>query len=184
MIHNNFLISYRDKAYIMALLCQEHSDYYNFIKNIIHIPLVISSSIVSILNSYNNESNEIIKIITVIITTIISILLAFLQSFKIDEKKSMYMITAKKFEKVCHNAEDLLFNNLNEINVDDIKKIIDLYDAINDSIDFNYINFIKLKFIKKFKNNRSLPNILNCTSDPLQNNIISNEMATIIIDNS
>ena len=44
------LKSYRDKAYISAVMCDECSKFYNFIRSLINIPLILSSSILTILN--------------------------------------------------------------------------------------------------------------------------------------
>ena len=38
------LKQYQDKAYINALLAEESANYYNFIKNIINIPLIICNN--------------------------------------------------------------------------------------------------------------------------------------------
>jgi hypothetical protein len=45
------LESYRDKAYVSNILCTETSNFYSFIKNLVNIPLILSSSIMTILNS-------------------------------------------------------------------------------------------------------------------------------------
>jgi hypothetical protein len=45
------LEGYRDKAYIGTILCDDSFNYYSFIKTLIHIHLVLSSTIMTLLNS-------------------------------------------------------------------------------------------------------------------------------------
>ena len=37
----SLLIAYKEKAFISALLSEESYNYYNFIKNVINIPLIL-----------------------------------------------------------------------------------------------------------------------------------------------
>ena len=47
------IFQYRDKAYICSILCQQSSDWYNVLKTITNIPLIVISTSMSILNSLN-----------------------------------------------------------------------------------------------------------------------------------
>lgn len=164
------LLNYRDRSYIMSALCSNHSDYFNLIKNILNVPLVITSSIMIVINSYDDNIDN-LKLYNILLNISTTIIISFMASFKINEKISLFNMASKKFIKNCHKAEDLLFNNLNEITVEDVKNIILEYDNINDSIDFNYIGFIKDNLIKKYKDsNKSMPHILNCVSDLVLSN--------------
>ena len=61
----NLLQGYRDRAYVSNILCEECSSYYNRLKSLSSFPLIISSSIMSILNSssFNSDTMKIPKII-------------------------------------------------------------------------------------------------------------------------
>ena len=67
------LQDYRDKSYVLCILYEKHSGFYSLIKNIINIPLIITSSLMSIINS-NFEPQE-LKIINIIVNCRIALLL-------------------------------------------------------------------------------------------------------------
>ena len=45
------LKQYKDKSYINALLAEQACDHYNFVKNIINIPLIVCNTALVIINS-------------------------------------------------------------------------------------------------------------------------------------
>ena len=45
------LETYRDRAFITSLVCGECCDFYSMIRSVINIPLIIGSSVLTILNS-------------------------------------------------------------------------------------------------------------------------------------
>ena len=52
------LESYRDRAFITSLLCGECSDFYSMIRSVINIPLIIGSSVLTILNSSDINKDD------------------------------------------------------------------------------------------------------------------------------
>ena len=98
------LTQYRDKAYVMSILCSECSDYYSRINNFFKFPLILTNSIMVIFNSENFEN---------------------------------------------------------------IRANIDEYDTINEQIEYPFVGYIKDKLIKKYSNNRSMPNALNCVASEI-----------------
>ena len=50
--------AYRDRAFITSILTNECSDYNNFLKNIINIPLIIINSALTILNASAFSADE------------------------------------------------------------------------------------------------------------------------------
>ena len=45
------LESYRDKAYITSILCSQSAEHFSFLRSIVNIPLILSSSTMTVLNS-------------------------------------------------------------------------------------------------------------------------------------
>ena len=64
--------------------------------------------------------------------------------------------------KLCHQIEDKLTNDLENINVDHIRQFINEYDNLNEQVDYPYPGFIKNRVKKTYQNKKVLPNILNC----------------------
>ena len=66
--------------------------------------------------------------------------------------------------KLCHRIEDDLNNNLRTLTSDQITNYIKEYDSIVENLDYTFPFFLKERCKKMYKNNRSLPSILNCTT--------------------
>lgn len=73
------LQDYRDKSYVLSILYERHSSFYSTIKNIINIPLILTSSIMGIINS-NFDPQE-LKTINIIVNCIMALLLGFINNF-------------------------------------------------------------------------------------------------------
>jgi hypothetical protein len=169
------LIRYRDMTYIMAILCSECSDFYSLINNIFKFPIILSNSIMII---FNADEYKNIKIANIILNVLTTLILSLIGNFKLNERVINFTNGNNKFSRLCHRIEDILYNTLDDdITTDNVKNIINEYDNLVESIEYPYIYHIKNKIQKKYQNNRTLPNVLNCISSDLvilDNEIISN----------
>jgi hypothetical protein len=52
------LKQYKEKAFVSALLSEESYNYYNFTKNIINIPLIITNSAMVVLNAIITDQDS------------------------------------------------------------------------------------------------------------------------------
>jgi len=162
------LIGYRDRCYVMSILCNECSDYYNRISNFFKFPLIITNSIMVIFNSENFEN---VRIANIVLNVATSLILSLVGNFKLNERVINFTSKGVKFNKLCHKIEDLLYNCIDEITTENIRAIIDDYDAINEQIEYPFVGYIKEKLMKKYGNNRVMPNALNCVSDLVINQV-------------
>jgi len=156
------LTQYRDKAYVMSILCSECSDYYSRINNFFKFPLILTNSIMVIFNSENFEN---IRIANIILNVATSLILSLVGNFKLNERVINFSSKSVKFNKLCHKIEDLLYNSIDEITTENIRANIDEYDTINEQIEYPFVGYIKERLIKKYGSNRIMPNCLNCVSD-------------------
>ena len=62
---------------------------------------------------------------------------------------------------LTNSIENSLTNELNEINIDQIRNFINDYDTISESLEYSYPTHIKNRVRKKYKNTKTLPNSLN-----------------------
>jgi hypothetical protein len=136
------------------------SDYYSRYKNIISIPLIISSSIMTILNASNFDA-ESMKYSNVVLNTATALVLSMSSAFKVVEKCSTFRSASIKFTKLTHLIEDKILYN-ESLDREDVRDIIMQYDAINESIEYTFPESIKKKCIKMYRGNRIMPNPLNC----------------------
>ena len=156
------LIQYRDKSYVMSILCSECSDYYNRIGNIFKFPLIITNSIMVVFNSENFEN---IRIANIILNVATSLILSLVGNFKLNERVINFSSKSIKFNKLCHKIEDYIYNSIDEVTTENIRTIIDEYDSINEQIEYPFVGYIKRRLIKKYKSSRCMPNTLNCVGD-------------------
>lgn len=157
------LQDYRDKCYVSNILCVMNCEYYKTIRQLINIPLILSSTIMSIMNSSTVPEND-LKIANIVLNASTSLLLSLIGNFKIVEKTSAFRNSAHKFNKLCHLIEDKLMIGENITN-ETVRQIIIDYDNINESLEFSFTNRSKDKCKKRFGGKRTLPNILNCEID-------------------
>ena len=162
------LQNYRDKSYISAILCEECSIFYSRIKSLVNIPLILSSSIMTILNS-SSFSGDQMKVPNIVINGCSALLLAVISNFKLPEKVRNFKTVGIKHNKLCHAIEDELTNNLENSTADKIRAFINEYDNLNENLDYAYIDFIKIKIKKRYDGKKVLPNILNCNTSFVEN---------------
>lgn len=155
------LQDYRDRAYISAILCEQEVHLNTFYKNLFNLPLIFISSIMSVLNSSNFDPID-MKLPNICLNISTSLLLSLSGSLKFVDKITNFQNVGRKFTKLTHNIEDSLINNINDVNIDTIRKYINEYDNLYEQIDFPFTNRIKDKITKRFKGNKTLPQILNC----------------------
>ena len=184
----NLLQNYRDKSYIMSLLAQESTSFYSILRTIINMPIIITSSIMTIINS--SFSSEDIKVPNIILNASTSLILALMNNLKLSEKVGHFRNLNLKYTKLLHLIEDKLINESDSINKDDIKNIINQYDVLTEtSLDFEFPNHIKNRIRKRYIDKKCLPNILNCDTNFKNNNnknasdlIFTNSIKNIVVN--
>lgn len=170
------LQDYRDRAYITAILCEEEVYLNTFYKNLFNLPLIFISSIMSVLNSSDFNPNE-MKLPNIILNISTSLILSLSGSLKFVDKITNFQNIGRKFTKLTHNIEDSLINNIDDIDIQTIRRFINEYDNLYEQIDYPFSNRIKQKITKRFKGIKTLPNILNCVNNVVRlpsNNDIAN----------
>jgi hypothetical protein len=152
------LENYRDRAFITSLVCGECSDFYSMIRSIINIPLIIGSSVLTILNSSDINKDD-LKISNIIINASTAIMLSMTSNFKLTERIANFKQTQIKMNRLTHSIESTM-NNMEEVTNDNVKKYINDYDTIYENIEFPFVYYIKKRIIKKYGATRTLPNSL------------------------
>ena len=160
--HVKLLESYRDKAYITSILCAQISEHFEFLRSIINIPLILSSSVMTVMNSMNETNSNEIKISNIVLNTWTSLILSLVGNFKLTEQATNFKQIDIKMNKLTHKIEDFLSIDLESTKIEDIRAIINEYDSLNESLDFPFPNFIKNRVKKVYSGKKVLPNILNC----------------------
>jgi hypothetical protein len=160
------LQEYRDKCFVYNILCEKSTEFYSLMKNIVSVPLIISSAIMTIMNSgsFDPESMQTPNIVVNARTTII---ISFMNNFKLAEKCNTFRSLGFKYNKLLHYIEDKL-NTDTDINGEDVREIVKEYDSLAEQNEFIMPKHIRNKVKKIYAGKRTLPNILNCEVDFVQ----------------
>lgn len=157
---DDIINEYYDKSFISSLLCELSYGYYSFIYQLIIFPTILSSSILTILNS-SEINKDIIKIVNIIVNGINTILLAINSNFKLNDRFNHFKNMKIKFNALNHRIESDKNKKINDpsynINIDEI---INTFDNLYNDLCYQFPNHIKAKIIKKYGNKRKLPNSL------------------------
>lgn len=170
----DILKEYRDKTYIYELLCTKTTEFYSSIKQVINIPLILSSSIMTILNSGSFDENG-MKIANIIVNALTGLLISLINNFKIVEKQQTFRNLSLKYTALLHYIEDKI-NYDNDISADDTRSIIKQYDDLIGQNEYHFPNHIKKKVRRMYYGKKRLPVILNddIVSEPRYSRSISN----------
>jgi len=158
------LESYRDKAYITSILCSQSAEHFSFLRSIINIPLILSSSTMTVLNSMDSTegSNNNMKYANIILNAWTSLILSLVGNFKLPEQATNFSQIQVKMNKLCHQIEDKLAIDIDNCKIEDIRQFINDYDALYEQLDYSFPGFIKNRVKKAYSGKKVLPNILNC----------------------
>ena len=160
-IQKDIIFQYRDKSYVCSILCQQTTDWYNFLISIINIPLILMSTSLSIINSLNIDNNN-MRMTNIIINASFALILALINNFNISEKKANFRSLHLKYVKLTHYIEDKITNEIDNCTKEDIRNIINDYDILGENLEYPYPGFIRKRVKKRFFGKKTLPNILNC----------------------
>ena len=93
----DLLKQYKEKAFISSVLAEESYNYYNFVKNLINVPLIICNSVMVCINGSIEDQNT-LKILNIILNSSTGLILSFISNFKIYEHISQYHQLQIKFK--------------------------------------------------------------------------------------
>ena len=160
--HKSSLRQYCDKTFIYTILTSRSSEYFNMLKSLFNVPLILASSILSLLNSSFDPSS--MQIVNVIINACTACLVAMISNFKIPEKASTFKNMHLKYMGLLHEIEDKLASD-SDIDTDDFRHIVSKYDELisqTDDIPSHIKNKVRALYIGK----KYLPVILSADSTP------------------
>lgn len=157
---DNLINEYYDKSFISSLLCELSYGFYSFLYQLIIFPTILSSSVLTILNS-SEIDKDMIKIINIIVNGINTVLLAINSNFKLNDRYNHFKSMKIKFNALNHRIESDKNKKLNDPNyVINVDEIITSFDGLYNDLVYQFPTHIKEKVIKKYGNTRKLPNSL------------------------
>ena len=174
--HQKILLDdYLDKSFMMGMLCENTKNYYYNFGNVLVIPTILASSILCVFNaaagSIPVNKHFILIAINISINGIIAFMSALQSVLQINDKYNQFQTLTTKFIKLEHHIENHITNYPSKLDENFIDDIIKSYDNLIDDIDFTFPEFIKKRVKAKYKDKRTMPNVLNGDKKPrlLQN---------------
>ena len=164
----DLLVQYRDKAYVYAILTESSYEFFSFIKSMCNIPLILITSVLSIMNASPVDANN-LKLPNVVINGCIALIMSMINNFQLSEKESTFKQVNQKMVRMCHSIEDKLNNNLETLDSEDVSQVIKEYDTIVEMNEFTFPRHIKHSITAIYKNKRTLPAVLNCVQTDFRN---------------
>ena len=136
-------------------------------------PTILSSSVLTVLNSSSIDENS-VKIINIVINGLNTILLAVNSNFKLNDRYNHFKTMKIKFTLLNHNIEREKNKKLNDPSyIINTEEIINNFDNLYNDLSYQFPSHIKNKVIKKYGNKKKLPNSLQidveCPTTPNSN---------------
>jgi hypothetical protein len=163
-----------DKCEAMSVLCQKATQHWSLIKFVFQIPLIITSSVMCILNSFDNDKGN-MKIPNVIVNGASVLILALQNNLKVPEKVELFKNLSNNFLQLAHQIEGMERDDLSK---NTINTLTEKYDSLVIQCQFEDIKkSIKMEVIELWEG-RSVPLQLNGASG-IKKKITSNPSTPI-----
>ena len=149
-----------DKCEAMSVLCQKATNHWSLIKFAFQIPLILTSGIMCILNSFDDGKGN-MKIINVIVNGVSVLLISYQSNLKVAEKCELFKNLSNQFLQLAHDVEGRDHESMDR---NDINNLIEKYDSFVIQCSFEDIpEKYKREVIELFEG-KSLPLQLNGAS--------------------
>ena len=156
------------------------NEYYSQIKQVISIPLIVSSSLMTILNSGSFNPDD-MKVPNIVINACTALLISLINNYKIVEKQQTFRNLSLKYMGLLHDIEDKLANDMN-LEADEVRAVIKQYDDLISQTEYIIPTRIKNKVKSHYQGKLHLPIILNGDAkSPSRPSSNSSEQPQIII---
>jgi len=145
------------KCECMSLLCQKACNHWSLVKFIFQIPLILTSSVMCILNSFSDNNNN-MKIPNVVVNGVSVLLISYQSNLKVAEKCDLFKMLSNQFLQLAHEIEG---KDQEELDCNTVNIFTEKYDTLIQSCLFEDIpKSIKVDVITIFQG-KALPLQLN-----------------------
>jgi len=149
-----------DKCEAMSVLCQKATAHWSLIKFAFQIPLILTSSVMCIMNSFDDDKGN-MKIPNVVVNGASVLILALQNNLKVPEKVELFKSLSNNFLQLAHQLEGI---EEEEISKNNINIFTEKYDSYVIQCQFEDVpKKIKLEVIDLWEG-RSIPLQLNGAS--------------------
>ena len=147
-----------DKCEAMSILTSRANEYWGLIKTIFQIPLILTGSVMCILNSFDDGKTADMKIPNVIVNGFSVLLISYQNQLKVVEKVETFKSLSNNFLLLAHQIEGL---EPDEIDRNMVNNLTDKYDTFVMGCEFRDIPKRYKLEVRKIMKGKTLPLQLN-----------------------
>lgn len=146
-----------EKCEAMSILCNRGNEYWGFVKTIFQIPLILTSSVMCILNSFD-DGNGSMKIPNVVVNGLSVLLMSYQNQMKVSEKVEIFKSLSNNFLQLAHQIEGL---ETDQIDRNMVNNLTEKYDTFVMNCNFSDIPKRYKIEVRKVMKGKTLPLQLN-----------------------
>lgn len=173
-----------DKCFVYSILLNQSHSYYNKLKTLFKIPLILTSSVMSVVNANIGGTNdEALKIVNITFNILTAIILGLTATLKFEEKYQNFISTEKKFLKLYAKIEEKLLHEDEVIQKEFVRDIINEYENIVENLDYDIPSHISKRVRDTYKGKKTLPVFINdCKKEESYRNPVCMNIKTASMD--
>ena len=158
---NRTLEDYFDRCFVYSILLNKSYSYYSRLRTLFKIPIILTSSVMSLINSnLGSTDDNVLKIVNITFNILTALILSLGSTLKIEEKAQVFLSAEKKFLKLTSIIEQKIISD-EDIGTDFVNNIMNMYDGIVETIDYDVPKFICNSVRKEYATKKTLPLIIN-----------------------
>lgn len=155
------LDDYLDRCFVYSVLLNKSHSYYSRLRTLFKIPIILTSSVMSLINSnLGNTNDDVLKIVNITFNLLTALILSLGSTLKIEEKAHDFLSAEKKFLKLTSIIEQKTISE-EEVNIEFVNNIMNQYDNIVDTINYDVPKFICKSVRNEYATKKTLPLIIN-----------------------
>jgi len=146
------------KAEALSLLCNKSAGHWSSIKFLLSIPLIVTSSVMCVMNSFESENNQTIRLANIVVNAVSVLVLSVQNNLKASEKVELFKSLAISYVELAHKIEGLEDEELTREN---LNAFTQKYDDLLKQTLFEDIQNKHKKEVMTLFEGRALPLTLN-----------------------
>jgi hypothetical protein len=147
-----------DRCFVYSIMLHRAERFYNRMKMLFKMPIILTSSAMSIVNS-NFEGDQ-MKSVNIVFNILTGVILAVGTAWQFEAKEQEFSNAKKKFVKLSCEIEGKQLSN-EKIDPAYVTSVIERYNNIEENLDYDIPQFILKSTREMYKGEKTLPIIIN-----------------------
>jgi hypothetical protein len=155
-----YIDDYLDRCFIYSIMLHRAERFYNRMKMLFKMPIILTSASLSIINSNPNFDQDIMKTVNIIFNILTSVILAIGTAYQFEGRENEFRSAKTKFIKLSSQLEAKQLSG-ERIDPSYVNSIIERYNNIEESLDYDIPGYILQSTRETWKGQKTLPIIIN-----------------------